>query len=175
MDGIVNPFVVFEVKLDKDRGIIIVTIRKEESDNVCFFRFHHQTIDCHPEQVQQIIRSHKITARTKSIKINIYGFVSHYWNINEKYFEFKGVKPNSTNQQIEKLQRAKINKEIGVLKRQETGTNQGKQMEKMKKLEAKLREDERQFQIIRANRIAQAKADIDAKKSVNDTEMLPKL
>lgn len=73
----INPFVIFEVRLDIDRGIIILTIRKDEQDNVCFFRFHHQTIDCHPEQVQQIVRSHKLTVRTKSIKVNIYGFLSH--------------------------------------------------------------------------------------------------
>lgn len=130
MDNNLNPFVVFEVKLDKDRCVIVLTIRKDENDNVWFFRFHHQPINCHPEQVQQIIRSHKVTARTKSIKVNILSFFPQYWNDDGKYFEFKGVKLNSTENQIAKLQNAKINKEVGLLKRQQTsGTKQEKQSE----------------------------------------------
>lgn len=167
MDDNFNPFVVFEVKLDKDRGVIVLTIRKDENDNVWFFRLHHQPIHCHPEQVQQIIRSYKVTARTKSIKVNIFSFLSHYWNENGKCFEFKGVKLNSTEYQIAKLQNAKINKEIGLLKRQGTGTKQQKQVEKVDKIKQKIQEEERQFQIIRAKRIEQAKADIDAKKVAN--------
>lgn len=41
----INPFVIFEVKLDKDRGIVVLTIRKEEEDEVHFFRFHHQPLN----------------------------------------------------------------------------------------------------------------------------------
>lgn len=116
MDKILNPFVVFEVKLDKDRGVIILTVRKDENDNVCFFRFHHQPIHCRPEQVQQIIRSHKVMARTKSINVNIFSFLSQYWNDNGNCFEFNGVKLNSNEHEIAKLQNAKVNKEIGLFK-----------------------------------------------------------
>ncbi|KAJ6647755.1 hypothetical protein Bhyg_02978, partial [Pseudolycoriella hygida] len=128
----INPFVVFEVRLDKDRGIIILPIRKLEHENVYFFRFHHQQLDCHPEQVQAIVRSHKVTVRTKSIK------------------------------------EMKINKEAGLLKRkQATGTKKETQMEKIRK---KLQEEEAQFQLNRAQRIAEVNADIQSRKSANNTE-----
>ncbi len=159
----INPFVVFEVKLDKDRGIIVLTIRKEEYDDVWFFRFHHQPLNCHPEQVQQTIRSHNITSRTKSIKVNIYGFLYHYWNEEVESFEFKGVKLNSTTQQLAKVQHRKINKEIAGLKRKETvRKNQQDKLELQKELNEKL---ENEFQLERAKRIASATAEINKKKS----------
>lgn len=167
-----NPFVVFEAKLDKDRGIIILTIRKQENDNVCFFRFHHQPITCHPEQVQQIIRSNKVTARTKSIKVNVFSFLSHYWNESGQCFEFKGIKLNSTAQQTATIQSARINKEIVLLKRQHTGTGtkQQKHKEKMDTLAKKLQEEETLFQIKRAERIAEVKADF-AKSATQNAKM----
>lgn len=158
----INPFVVLEVKLDKDRGIIVLTIRKEEHDDVCFFRFHHQTLKCYPEQLQQVIRSHNITARTKSVKVNIYGYLSHYWNEEDKCFEFKGVKLNSSKQQLAKVQNYKINKEIASLKRKETvRTNQQEKLKDLKEKNAKLEEE---FQLERAERIAEATAEIKKKK-----------
>lgn len=166
MDAI-NPFVVFEVKLDKDRGILVLTIRKEEKDDVCFFRFHHQPLNCHLEQVQQVIRSQKVTARRKSVKVNIYSFFSHYWNEQKKHFEFKGIKLNSTGQQMVDMQERQINKEIRLMNRREareTVTKEQKEAEKWKKLTEKYAEQEAQFQLRRAKRIAEAVQDIEAKK-----------
>lgn len=52
------------------------------------------------------------------------------------------------------------------MKRKETtGTKKERQMEKLKK---KLQDEEKQFQINRAKRIAEVEADIKSRKSVND-------
>lgn len=158
----INPFVVFEVKLDKDRGIIVLTIRKYELEDVWFFRFHHQPLKCHPEQLQQVIRSHNITSRTKSVKVNIFGYLSHYWNEEDKCFQFKGVKLNSSKHQLAKAQNCKINKEIASLKRKEAvRTNQQLKLKDLKEKNEKLEEE---FQLERAKRIKEAKAEIDNKK-----------
>lgn len=159
----INPFVVFEAKFDKDRGIVILTIRKDEKDDVCFFRFHHQPLSCHPEQLQEFIRSQNITNRTKSVKVNIYSYSAHYWNEEEECFEFKGVKLNSTAQQLAKIHSFKIKKEIGVMKRNEANANRAERKKAdLRKLQEKKKEIEAKFQEERAKRIAEARANLKA-------------
>lgn len=158
----INPYVVFEVKLEKDRGIVVLTIRKEEEEEVHFFRFHHQPLSCHPEQLQAAIRSNKVTARTKSVTVNIYGYCAHYWNGAKNYFEFKGVQLNSNVQQLRTVMNTRINKEIGVLKRKASGGTSRKEAE-IEALKEKNDQFEKEFQEERAKRIAAAMADIQKK------------
>lgn len=160
----INPFVIFEVKLDKDRGIVVLTIRKEEEDEVHFFRFHHQPLNCHPEQLQMAIRSSKVTARTKSFKINIYEYCAHYYNSDKKCFEFKGVKLNSNVQQLKKVLNTRINKEVSLIKRKEADTK-GRKEAKMEAMKEKNNKFEEEFQKERAKRIAEAMTDIKKKKA----------
>lgn len=151
------------VVLEVDRGNLVVTIRALNSQNVFFFKYHHQPIDQHPEQVQHLVRLSKPTIRTKSIKVDIQSFITQYYNVSEKVFEFRGVPLNSTNQQVSKVMDRRINKEVGILKRKKTVEERkdAKTAEKNKKFLEKLASDEAKFQEERAKRIAAAKADMD--------------
>ncbi|KAG4079356.1 hypothetical protein HA402_008048 [Bradysia odoriphaga] len=151
-----TAMVFFEVRNDKDRGNLVLTIRKEGNADVHFFRFHHQPVKHHPEQIQQIIQQSKPSARTKSIKVDIISFGRQYWSGTD--FEFKGVKLNSTKKQASTVYNRLINKEVGLLKRKKTveETKQKKIKEKNGKMTRKFQEEESAFQIERARRIASA-------------------
>lgn len=143
--------VLFEIKNDKDRGNLILTVRQNGNDNVWFFKYHHQPISQHPEIVQQIVGASKPTARTKTIRVNIMDFQRQYWN--GKSFEFKGVVLNSMEKEKTEVYNRLINKEVGAKKRKQTIEES-----KQKKLEAKknkLVADEAAFQAERALRIAE--------------------
>lgn len=157
-----TAIVVLEVRNDKDRGNLVVTIRKLESEDVYFFKHHHQPINKHPEQIQRLVELSKPTTRTKSINVNIMAFVTQYFNVSKLAFEFKGVKLNSSNQQVSKVFNLRINKEIGILKRKQTiaNTKEEKLAEKNRKILEKLASDEARFQAERAERIVTAMADM---------------
>lgn len=153
-----NGLVIFEVRHDIDRGILVLTIRSEEmSHNVHFFKYHHQPIDQHPEQIQDIVRQTKPTSRTKSVVIDISSLLAQYWNVSGEFFEFKGVKLNSTEKQIAKVQERKINKEVGAIKRKQTIETTKKN--KKQAMKDKLASDEAAFQLERAKRIKAAMVD----------------
>lgn len=154
-----NCLVIFEVRNDIDRGILVLTISLEEmSQNVHFFKLHHQPINQHPEQVQRIIRQAKPTTRTKSVNIDVTPFSALYWNVPGKFFEFKGVKLNSTKQQLFKAEEMKINKEVGAIKRKKT--IEAKKKDKGQAIREKLESDEKNFQLERARRIKEAMKDL---------------
>lgn len=146
---------VFEVRNDKDRGVLVLTIRWEEADfNVHFFKYQHQPIAQHPEQIQSIVRLAKPKTRTKSVRVNIVSFAAIYWNVSAKFFEFKGLKLDSNENQVARAQEIRINKEVGIIKRKITS-----EVSKKNKDEAvreKLVSDERKFQLERAKRIKEA-------------------
>lgn len=147
--------VVIEIRNDKDRGNLILTIRREDEDNVYFFKYHHQAVHHHPEQIQQIVASSKPTTRTKSIKVNILGFMRQYWN--GSFFEFKGVELNSAGKQSTKVYNRLLNKEVGKIKRKQTieESKQIKLQQKNDKIRQKILDDEAAFQIERAKRITE--------------------
>lgn len=92
-----DPFVcrvIFEVKNDKNLGILILTVRN--ADNVThFFRDNHQSLNQHPEQVREAVKQNlPVVGRKKNVRVDIAGFLRQYWNGNT--FEFKGVRLNST-------------------------------------------------------------------------------
>lgn len=159
-----TAFVVFEVINDKDRGNLALTIKPHGLDTLFFFKYHHQPIDQHPEQIQRIVQRSKPTSRKKSIKINIMPFLNEYWNVSGKFFEFKSIKLNSTSQQLAKVQERRINKEIGMMKRKNTlkEAKDRKILAENKKIRDKLDEDEAAFQVERARRIAAAMKDMQA-------------
>lgn len=145
----------FEVRNDSDRGILVLTISLQENlDNEHFFQFHHQPINQHPEQIQGIIRQAKPSIRTKSVNVDISAFSALYWNMPGKFFEFKGTKLNSTENQILKLQQSKINKEVGAIKRKKTVEASTKN--KKQTIREKLQKDEEKFQLERAKRVKEA-------------------
>lgn len=151
--------VIFEVRNDKDRGILVLTISLQETSyNVHFFKHHHQPINQHPEQIQRIVREAKPTTRTKSVKVDITSFAPQYWNVTGKFFEFKGMKLNSTEHQLLKVQESKINKEIGAIKRKKTF--EASKKNKNQAIREKLVSDEAKFQLERAKRIKTAMADM---------------
>lgn len=154
--------VIIEVRNDKDRGNLVMTIRQRGNVNSSFFKYHHQPINQHPEQIQRIVQLSKPTTRIKLIEVEIVQFVSEYWNMSGKFFEFKGVKLNSTDQQVSKVQDRLINKEIGALKRAKTiqDTKGIKKHEKNRQIREKLASDEAQFQIKRAERITATHRDV---------------
>lgn len=155
-----NYSVIFEVRNDKDRGNLVLTIRSQEmSDNVHFFKYHHQPINQHPEQIQRVVRQAKPTVRTKSVKIDIISFSAHYWNVSGKFFEFKGVKLDSTEHQLFKVQERRINKDIAATKRKHT-IEVSKKQDKNQAIREKLARDEENFQLERAKRIKAAMVDM---------------
>lgn len=154
--------VVLEVRNDKDRGNLVVTITPDQGA-VHFFKYHHQPLGQHPEQIQQLVQMSKPTIRTKSIKIDIMPFLSEYWNVSKNVLEFKGVSLNSATQQVLKVEDRRINKEIGIMKRKKTiqETKEAKKVEKRSKILQKLEADETKFQEERARRIREAMADME--------------
>lgn len=68
-----------------------------------------------------------------------------------------GVKLNSTDDQVAKVHRRLVNKELGAIKRKDTieVKNQQKVAQMQNKIQAKLEQDERNFQTERAKRIAE--------------------
>lgn len=155
--------VFFEVRNDKDRGNLILTVRPQQiSGNVNFFRYNHQPIDQHPEQMRLIVKHSNPTMRTKTIKVDIMPFLIQYWNFADSFFEFKGVKMNNTEQQISIVQNRRTNKEVAQIKRRKTiqDSKQRKVVDKNLQIVQKLQSDEEKFQIERAERIRAATADM---------------
>lgn len=150
-----NAAVLFEIRNDKDRGTLILTVRKNGDDTVFFFKYHHQPINQHPEIMQRIVGESKPTTRTKTIKVNIMDFLRQYWNGTS--FEFKGVVMNSTAAEKSKVFNRLLNKEIGAKKRKQTieESKQKKLEEKNAKVRSKWTQDEAEFQAERAMRIAE--------------------
>lgn len=149
-----TAYVFFEIRNDKDRGNLILTARRYEDNDVCFFNYHHQAINQHPEQMQQIVALSKPTTRTKTIRVDIMGFLRNYWNGTS--FEFKGVQMNTTQLQSAKVYKRLLNKEVGIMKRKETiaESKQKKVEEKKKKIAEKLQKAEAAFQEEQAKRLA---------------------
>lgn len=151
-----TAIVFFEVRNDKDRGNLILTIRREEApDIIAFFKYHHQAINQHPEQVQQIVGQSKPTTRTKTIKVDVLGFIRQYWD--GAYFEFKGVKLITTENQSARVYSRLVNKEVGKIKQKQTiaESKEKKLEEKNKKIRQGLASAEAKFQQERAKRIAE--------------------
>lgn len=132
--------IVLQVRYDKELGILILTIRKEENETTYHFKQHHQVLRRHPIQVQELIKRSKPTARIKSVTIDALPFLRQYWN--GKTFEFMGAKLNTAEDENAKVYDRLLNKEIGTKKR--LATIKAK----------KLAKDELAFQEKRAQRLA---------------------
>ncbi len=98
-----SAVVVLQIRNDKERGILVLTIRQADSDVVFFFKPHHQPLRQHPIQVQEIVKRSNPTARTKTLTL-----------------EFMGVVLSSTDDQSKKTYNRLLNKEVGAIKRKET-------------------------------------------------------
>lgn len=131
--------IVLQVRNDRELGILILSIRKEENDTVFFFKQHHQILRRHPIEVQEIVKRSKPTSRTKSVKIDAMPFLRQYWN--GTTFEFLGTKLINSDDQNAKVYSRRLNKEIGTQKR--LATIKAK----------KLSKDEEVFQEKRAQRL----------------------
>lgn len=145
--------VIFGVRNDKNRGILIETLESPDS-NVYFFKYHDQPLDSHCDQIQRIIKAANVK-RTKKMRINITEFSHEYYHQPEKTFMFKSTKLNSVHRQIEKVYTAKLNKDIGAIKRSITVANnrQAKIDAKNQALTMKMATAERSFQEERARRL----------------------
>jgi hypothetical protein len=143
----------FGIRNDKYRGLLVETF-ESQNGNVYFFKYQHQPIHIHCEQMQNIVRAANIT-RAKKIKVDITSFLHEYYRKEDDTFYFKANKLNSANDQVQKVQHMRINKEIGIAKRKNTiaDNKQSKIVEKNTKLLAKLAEDEKNFQKERIERI----------------------
>lgn len=157
-----TAFVFLEIRNDKDRGNLILTITPEELSAVSFFDYQHQPVSRHPEQIQEIVRKAKPTTRTKSIRVDIMPFLSQYYNVAGKFFEFKARKMNSTEQQNSQVRTMRLNKEIGALKRKRTVAELKEQriIEKNRKIREEMAKDEEKFQQERAERLAAVRNDM---------------
>lgn len=156
MERPIKALVVFEVRNDRNLGVLVSTIRCSEKNIVHFFREHHQPVKQHPEQVQEIIRKKcPAVGRKKNVQIDITHFYRQYSNGID--FEFKGVVLNSTTKQVNAVYSRVLNKQIGTQKRLKT-IKEAKQ-EKIEKMNAairlKLEEAEERFQSERAKRLVE--------------------
>lgn len=154
--------VVLNVLNDKDRGNLVISIRKSDNEDTYFFKYDHQPLAKHPEQIQHLVRTSKPTTRAKSITVNIMDFITQYCNLTSGMFEFRGVKLNSTSQQVATVIDRRINKELGIMKRKKTIADgkAAKVDEKNRKIREKLLSDEAAFQQERARRIVEAMANM---------------
>lgn len=81
--------VVFGVRLDKNRGVLIETL-KHKNDVLLYFKHHDQPLDKHCEQVQSIVRSANVK-RSKKVKVDLSRF-SHEYRCAENDVWFKANK-----------------------------------------------------------------------------------
>lgn len=138
--------VIFGVRYSKDRGILIETISTINEE--VFFKFHHQPLNRHCEQVQNLIRAANVK-RAKKVTMDITMFSYEYFQNNT--FMFKGTALKSEKSQIGQVCDLILNKEIGALKRRNTITaNKAKNIQEMN---AKMEAAEIDFQNKRARRI----------------------
>lgn len=148
--------VIFEVKNDKNLGILILTIRNQGNRISHFFREHQQPLSQHPEQVREAVKKNRPSVgRKKNVGVDIAEFARQYWNGN--IFEFKGVTLNSIEKQSDKVYDRMINKSVGAAKRMITVTNnkQKKIDEKNAAIRLRFQKEEEKFQLERARRLAE--------------------
>lgn len=110
--------VVFTVRNDKDRGILIEQL--EYNNDIYFFKHHDMSLHRHCDQIQNIVRSVGVQ-RSKKIRVDTAEFCYEYFV--DKVPSFKRCFLNSTKQQMKKVADACINKEIGAKKRSTTVAN----------------------------------------------------
>lgn len=102
----------FSVRNSKDQGILIESLATRH--DVFFFKSHDQPLNCHSEQVQNLIKAANVK-RVKSVTIDIAAFSFEY--IRNDKITFRGKELNSVNKRIFKLCDVRINNEFGSLKR----------------------------------------------------------
>lgn len=148
-----TAIIVLQVRNDKERGILVLTIRQVQNETLYFFKPHHQPLRQHPSQVQEIVKRSSPTTRTKSVTFDAITFLRQYWN--GTTFEFMGVILTSTDDQVSKTYSRLLNKEVGAIKRKEViaTKKQEKAAAELKKRTDKLFRDEQAFQVERARRI----------------------
>lgn len=149
--------VIFEVRNDKDRGLLIESLKAPDSD-VYFFKRDDQPLRRHCEQMQIIVRKANVL-RSKKLKVDLSEFIHEYYRSADKSIVFRATKLKSVTQQIEKVHEMTINKEVGVMKRKSTiaQNKEAKIAEKQEKILAKMKENEEKFQVERKKRIDEFK------------------
>ncbi len=149
--------VIFEVRNDKDRGLLIESLKAPDSD-VYLFKRDDQPLRRHCEQMQIIVRKANVL-RSKKLKVDLSEFIHEYYRSADKSIVFRATKLKSVTQQIEKVHEMTINKELGVMKRKSTlaQNKAAKIAEKQEKILAKIKENEEKFQAERKKRIDEFK------------------
>lgn len=149
----------FVVRNCKSRGVIIESINFNNND-VYFFKYHNQQLDCHCVQIQNIMQQANIK-RAKKVTVDISDFVHEYFNPISGIVWFKGIKLESANQQLIKTMTKRLNIDVGTTKRMFTNQDnkQGKAAEKEAKIIQKNEHVEALFQEERAKRIHQLTTD----------------
>ncbi len=144
----------FGVRNCKLRGVIIESIQFNDCDDVYFFKYHNQSIDNHCLQVQNIMRRANVK-RAKKIKVDISDFVHEYFNPAHGTVWFKGIKLESSTQQLIKTMTKQMNIDVGVKKRIFTNHDNkaAKAAEKRNNINLKAERVEKVFQEERAKRI----------------------
>lgn len=140
----------FTVRQDKDRGVLVESFSVD--GNEYFFKYHDKPIDRHCEQMQSIVRRSNVK-RSKKLLVDVTTFSQEYY-LRGKYV-FKGTPLSSVQHQIEKSIALNTNKEIGAMKRRITyAENKPKRSaERLAKIQKNIEEDEKLFQVERAERI----------------------
>lgn len=143
----------FGVRNDKGRGLLVETLETFDGGQY-FFKYHDQPLSKHCEQLQGIVKAANVQ-RARRLPVDMTPFLHEYVRINDSTIMFRGTKLESVKNQIEKVYTARINKEMGIAKRQQTmaATKQAKIAAQNQKLKERYDTAEAEFQAERARRI----------------------
>lgn len=157
--------VVFAVRNDKQRGILIESITTNTKMQY-FFKHHDQPLHRHCINLQNIILSTKVI-RSKKITVDITSFVHEYYDNSRDTMRFRNCDLISTQQQIQKVRDMNVNKIIGKIKQQKTiAKKKQADIEKHnQELAAKFIKEEEDFQNALALRIAELQVEGSEKKN----------
>lgn len=109
---------IFGVRNDKNRGLLIETLKAPNSD-VYFFKYSDQPLTRHCEQMQAVVRKANVI-RSKKLQVDLAEFLHEYYRNADNSIVFRATKLNSVSQQVEKVNEMRLNKEIGAIKRKKT-------------------------------------------------------
>lgn len=146
---------IFGVRHDKHRGILVETLETADG-NVYFFKMHDQPISKHCQQMQNIAKLANVQ-RARKLHIDITTFAHEYFRITDKAIVFRGTKLTSAHSQVEKTYTMRLNKEMGIVKRQQTmaANKQAKILAHNQRIVSQMIKAEEEFQAERARRIHQ--------------------
>ena len=164
-----NPFVCLLFVQNRAGGKIRITgiakkVLNQADQDIHFFPDHEQPLSRHPEFVRNAVNRYEVQYRNK-IKIDLEPVIESYWNFSESRFEFSGVPLNSESQNRAKVERVRLNRELGRMKAKVTRKKNKEATERAKA--AKRAEQEKAFQERRTKEVKALYASLSKENSTN--------